>query len=137
MDSPWLPWVRPKAGDLRSVAIATYRAWRDVRSGRLVEILSRRFASRTTPPATAQTPDLNARLAVFRSARPLVPIPRKCLHDCLALRDWLGPDGQGLTLVLGVSASPFAAHSWLQAGHQVIDDHPDSPSRYQPILHLC
>lgn len=134
MDSPCLARQRIGLGDVMSVARSVIAARRDLRSRPLAEVLERRF-----PPTTRglnSAADLQSRLAIFRSARPLVPIPRVCLHDCLALVDWLGTDALGLTLVLGVSAFPFAAHSWLQAGDLVADDHPESPSRYVPILHL-
>lgn len=134
IDTPTLPAQRVSLAQLFSVGRATYSAWVDVRAGQLRDVLARRIPG----PARGSEPTsgLFARLATFRSARPLVPVRRTCLHDCLALFDWLGPDARGVSLVFGVSAYPFAAHSWLQAGDIVIDDHPESPSRYQPILHL-
>ena len=134
VDSPYLARRRVGLGEVINVARSVISARRDVRARPFADVLARRF------PATARglnlVPDLQSRLAIFRSARPLVPIRRVCLHDCLALVDWLGPEARGVTLVLGVSAFPFAAHCWLQAGDLVADDHPESPSRYAPILHL-
>lgn len=133
IDSEQLPGRPVRAGDLLSVGRAVVSAARDVRARPLKDVLARRFAGRS--PAEPPAPDLKSRLAVFRSVRPLIPVPRVCLHDCLALLDWLGP-GSGVTLTFGVSAYPFAAHTWLQAGDRVLDDHPESPSRFEPILQL-
>lgn len=134
MDSPDLRRRRVRVGDMLSVARAVVAARAAVRSRPLAEVLARYFPTATE--ALLPAGDLQSRLATFRSARTLVPVRRLCLHDCLALIDWLGPSAGGVTLVLGVSALPFAAHSWLQVNDLVIDDHPESPSRYQPILHL-
>jgi len=134
LDSASLPGCAVRPGDCLSVGTAVIQAWNEVRSRPLAAVLARRFArpqSRTAPAG-----DLKIRLARFRSARPFVPVPRVCLHDCLALLDWLGPDSAGASLVFGVCARPFSAHCWLQAGDRLLDDHPESPSRYQPILHL-
>jgi hypothetical protein len=134
MDSAMLPKERIRPGELLLVGKAVIRAWMDVRSRPLAEILARRFAGRAG--RYEHRTELDARIAIFRAARPLIPIRRVCLHDCLALADWLGASAKGVTLVLGVSASPFAAHCWLQVGGRAIDDHPESPSRYRPILAL-
>lgn len=134
MDSPSLHRRRVRIREFLSVAQAVISARADLRSRPVADVLAR-YAP---PSARGASPaaDLQSRLAIFRSARALVPVGRRCLHDCLALIRWLGPSARGITLVLGVSALPFAAHSWLQSGAMVVDDHPESPSRYQPILHL-
>ena len=134
LDAEALPPVRVSPMALIGVGRSVFSAWRDVRSRRLGSVLARSF-----PPMPGGAPscdDVRARLAVYRSARPLIPVPRVCLHDCLALIDWLGPRTGGIELVLGVSPYPFSAHSWVQADGRVIDDHPQSPSRFQPILHF-
>lgn len=134
MDSPYLDRQRPRAGDILTVAQKVIAARAALRSRSLADALVSYFPPQG--PAPSHPGDLLSRLAIFRSARPLVPVRRVCLHDCLALSDWLGRGTEGMTLVLGVSALPFAAHCWLQLGEQVVDDHPESPSRYRPILHL-
>jgi hypothetical protein len=134
IDSLYLPPRPVRIGDMLAVGRAVMSASMDVRSRPLAALLGRRLPAAMRdlrPPA-----DLKSRLAIFRSARPFVPVRRVCLHDCLALVDWLGPGAGGITLVFGVSARPFAAHSWLQVDGEVVDDHPESPCRYQPILHL-
>lgn len=134
IDSEPLKRVPVRPGSLSRIAKAVVSAWRDVRSNPLATVLARRTGR--DEPSVANRSALQLKLAEFRSARPLIPVPRVCLHDCLALIDWLGPQRAGVELVLGVSALPFAAHCWVQADGRVLDDHPESPSRYQPILHI-
>ena len=134
IDSEPTPPCRIRARDLVSVARSVISAARDVRSRPLASVLERRLGGRTDQDRTAA--GLKAKLAAFRSARPLVPVPRVCLHDCLALIEWLGASSAGVSLVFGVSAYPFIAHCWLQSGTDLLDDHPESPSRFEPILHF-
>jgi hypothetical protein len=119
---------------LVSITRAVKSASKDVRTKPLSRILAERLPVATE--SSRPVAELFRQLAIFRSARPLIPVPRICLHDCLALADWLGPSFRGASLVFGVSAVPFAAHCWLQKDGVVLDDHPESPSRYRPILHL-
>ena len=134
LDSTPLPRSPIRLSVLCGVALTVWSAWRDVRSRQLATVLARRLPKRQcVDPADV---DLQSKLADFRSMRPLIPVPRVCLHDCLALMDWLGPARDRAELVFGVSAYPFAAHSWVQADGQVIDDHPESASRFEPILRL-
>jgi hypothetical protein len=116
-----------------AIARILLAAWRDVRGHRLQASFERSFARPASGRAGRH--DLRTRLATFRAVRPWIPVPRVCLHDCLALVRWLGADA-GIELVLGVSPYPFSAHCWVQMGGRVIDDHPQSPSRYHPILRL-
>jgi hypothetical protein len=125
---------RPSATDGIALARILLSTWQEVRRHRLQAVLGRSFAR--SAGARARDDDVRTRLAIFRAVRPWIPVPRVCLHDCLALVRWLGPDAAGVELVLGVSPYPFSAHCWVQMGGRVIDDHPQSPSRYQPILRL-
>lgn len=137
MPAPIDPDLRPpspvSAVTLLSLGWKLFSAWHLVRSHRLQRALDHAFPA--LPPREGGRTTMEARLALFRSARPFLPIPRVCLHDCLALARWLGP-ASDVELVLGVSPYPFSAHCWVQAGGRVIDDHPQSPSRFHPILRL-
>lgn len=135
LDAEPLPPVPLNGRDVSCVITAVLRAAFDVRLRPLGLILKQRL-SPAGPALSARPRDRTRRLAAFRTVRPFVPVPRVCLHDCLALLDWLGPYREGTQLVLGVSAFPFAAHSWVQAAGRVIDDHPEGVSRFQPILHF-
>jgi hypothetical protein len=122
--------IRPAA--LASIALRVCRAQRDLRRKPLGAVLADRLA----PGRFPSSPDpalLRHRLRAFHAARPLVPVPRICLHDCLALLDWLGEARAGTQLLFGVAAYPFAAHSWVQWQDEVIDGHPESVSRFTPI----
>lgn len=133
LDPDPVPHVRVSSTLLFGVAKSLLPAWRAVRSHHLERALD--GASEAMKRSESPRHSLQSRLAQFRAARPLIPVPRVCLHDCLALVDWLGP-ASGAELVLGVSPYPFNAHCWVQADGRVIDDHPQSPSRFHPILHL-
>lgn len=128
--------LAPKPIDLRNlfgVGLVVASAARDVRSGRFAAVLGRRLA-RLRFDAPAAVGEMMSRLAEFRTVRPFIPVPRVCLHDCLALIEWMGPSRAGAQLVFGVTAYPFAAHCWVQAGGRILDDHPESASRFEPIL---
>jgi hypothetical protein len=134
VDAETLPPLRIGPGTALRVGSAVVKAAREVRHRPLAMMLDHRRQKRALRESSNSA--LTTRLAQFRAVRPLIPVPRTCLHDCLALLDWLGPSARDVQLVFGVSAFPFGAHCWLQAEGRVIDDHPESPSRYQPILHL-
>ncbi len=134
IDSAPLPATRLRPRAVWQVAHAVRSAAKDVRQRRLGSILTKRFDP--TRERLGGHGDLRSKLAEFRAIRPLIPVPRVCLHDCLALLDWLGPARGGAQLVLGVSAYPFAAHCWVQQDGELLDDHPESPSRFEPILHF-
>lgn len=133
LDPDPVPQTRASASLLYGLAKCLLPAWRAVRSHRLQLALAdaSKWMKGPGPPEHA----MQVKLSQFRAARPLMPVPRVCLHDCLALVRWLGP-AAGAELVLGVSPYPFNAHCWVQAEGRVIDDHPQSPSRFHPILHL-
>lgn len=137
LDAAPLPAPVMSSRNLVGVGRAVVSAWRDVRTKPLALVLGRRLAPGRDEQAAAADGSVPTRLAEFRAVRPLIPVPRVCLHDCLALIDWLGPASVPVQLVFGVTAFPFAAHSWVQAGGRVVDDHPESASRFQPILHFA
>lgn len=132
-DSEWPPQVPIRPRLLWGIGKTVIAASREIRSRPLELVLRRRLPADKVDIAA---PDRANRVAQFHSIRPFIPVPRVCLHDCLALVAWLGGARGGVELVFGVSAHPFAAHCWVQAGGVVLDDHPDSPSRFQPILHF-
>lgn len=68
------------------------------------------------------------------SARPLVPVPRDCLWDSLALSAFLLRRAAPAELVFGVKLDPFAAHCWLQSGATVLTDSVDAVAAFAPVL---
>jgi len=82
LDSRRLEAPRLTAGDLLSVGRTVMSAAREVRSRPFREVLAKRAAR--IPRHRSATAELESRLARFRAARTLIPVPRVCLHDCLA-----------------------------------------------------
>lgn len=78
---------------------------------------------------------LRRAVAVFDRLRPLTFTSRdKCLFDSLALMTFLARQGLSAHWVIGVSIQPFRAHSWVQDGHEVLNDFHDNVQRFTPIL---
>jgi Transglutaminase-like superfamily len=134
-DAVPLPAPPVSPATLIGVASAVIKASRAVKRQPLAQTLAKAFAGMASQPVT-HADVRNRRIAAFRAARPLIPVPRICLHDCLALLNWLAPHRSGVTLIFGVSAWPFNAHCWLQTDGRSIDDFPMCPSRFQPILQV-
>lgn len=82
-------------------------------------------------------PGLAERAATeFLTVRPLVPIARNCLLDCLALLDLMDPAAGHATLVFGVRLDPFGAHCWLQTDELLLTDTHDLVGNFTPVLAL-
>jgi hypothetical protein len=72
---------------------------------------------------------------IFRRLRPLLFSSRDhCLFESLALLNFLSHYGIQPTWVFGVTAAPFSAHCWLQAGQVACNDPLDQIRRYTPIM---
>jgi hypothetical protein len=72
---------------------------------------------------------------IFFRLRPFVyTANRACLYDSLALAWFLARFSVLPSFVIGVSAKPFMAHSWLQRGSLVINADPAFVSQFTPIL---
>lgn len=87
---------------------------------------------RALPPNPQRTIAL---VGVFRQLRPYAFESRdKCLFHALALLRFLGYYGSHPTWIIGVSARPWMAHSWLQLGDCVLDSSPEEIGSFTPIL---
>jgi len=74
-------------------------------------------------------------VGAYQKLRPLVFTAHdKCLHDSLALLDFLAGEGILATWILGVRTGPFAAHAWVQSGGVVLSDQHEHVRQFQPIL---
>ena len=79
--------------------------------------------------------ELAIAVATFERLRPFVFTAHdRCLHDSLTLTRFLARRSIFPRWVIGVKTRPFAAHSWVQAGHLVLNDLPEHVRRYTPIL---
>ena len=58
----------------------------------------------------------------------------KCLHDSLALLEFLARYGIFPSWVFGVRARPFVAHCWVQYGDVVFNDTVEHVASYTPIM---
>jgi len=58
----------------------------------------------------------------------------KCLPRSIALAHHLFARGCDCRFVIGVKLGPFAAHSWVQAGGEALNDRPENIRNFKPIL---
>lgn len=132
LEIPVTPDALGAAQGLR-IAAAVASAWIGLRTRRLQSIVTARRQWRATRPQVdgSVTP---GRLAGYHRARRLVPLPKNCLLDSLALDRWLGGPEPGRHLVFGVTVEPFLAHCWLQSPTMILNDNYDHVRRYTPIL---
>jgi Transglutaminase-like superfamily len=84
-------------------------------------------------PETADA--LRTSVAAFLRLRPLLFSAKdRCLHDSLALSQYLLRDGHPAIWVVGVRTHPFRAHSWVQSENLVLNDQPEHVRGFTPIL---
>jgi hypothetical protein len=57
-----------------------------------------------------------------------------CLTSSIAFLDVMRRAGMDARLVLGVSAAPFSAHCWVQAGDCVLNDRLENVRPFEPLL---
>jgi hypothetical protein len=119
------------------VSAALAAAWLRCRSldsiAKSVAQRHRRLAARLDEPPAPDAAFGPA--AAYERLRPFAFTARdRCLHDSLALIGFLASEGVAAQWVIGVKASPFGAHSWVQAGGTVLNDQHDHVRRYRPIL---
>lgn len=126
--------VRPVAIGLLASGIALARfALRLGRLHRMIKRLSERKAAIGDGQKidTAAMRDLAAQFA--RTAR-LTQAYDRCLPRSLALARYALARGWPVDLVMGVQLRPFAAHCWVQAGTDVLNDRLDNIRPFTPIL---
>jgi hypothetical protein len=76
-----------------------------------------------------------ALVCIFRRLRPYAFESRdRCLFHALALLRFLSRYASHPTWVIGVSARPWAAHSWLQVDNCLLDSSPEEVCSFTPIL---
>jgi hypothetical protein len=98
-----------------------------------IKVSNRR--QRSASRSAADTNALRNAVSVYQRLRPLVFTVRdKCLFDSLALLEFLAAEDMHPQWVIGVKTHPFAAHSWVQSGPLVLNDHHEHVRLYRPIL---
>ena len=73
---------------------------------------------------------------VFDTLRLFYPRPYLCMFDSLALVNFLAHFGLFPDWVFGVTADPFEAHCWVQAGSTVLNDTLEHVCAFTPIMHV-
>lgn len=72
----------------------------------------------------------------FNEMRPWLPKRYVCLFDALCLIRFLLARGTHATLVIGVRARPFLAHSWVELDGAIVDDGGEDCASMQEIVRL-
>ena len=126
--------AKPRFKDLFQVLFLLIGYRCAVRHQPLERVMARHRRLRADRSGTVSPVATLALAQRFLRARGLIPIKPICLHDSLALHDWLATRGAHASLVLGVRLDPFAAHSWVQLGEFVLNDAYDRVTAYTPIL---
>jgi hypothetical protein len=83
---------------------------------------------------SADWPQWGPIVNAFAASTPLRPRNGHCLTNSIAFMDVALSSRLPGKLVLGVSASPFSAHCWVQAGDMVLNDRLENISAFDPIL---
>jgi hypothetical protein len=139
--------LAPELGTPEAASITTARVIRFIKAVSLAYLFLRfrslqsiaiTVSSRRQRSASRSAADLNAlrdSVSVYQRLRPLVFTVRdKCLFDSLALIEFLAAEDMHPHWVIGVKTHPFTAHSWVQSGPLVLNDHHEHVRIYSPIL---
>nr|WP_255719769.1 lasso peptide biosynthesis B2 protein [Pelomonas sp. P8] len=130
--------TRPQSLDLLTLAWAAWRARIWMRRSSLADIACRVRRLRPRPLAASETLTVDAMHSAVSSYMGLRPFlftsHDECLRDSLTMVRFLARKRLYPTWVIGVRIRPFAAHSWVQAGHLVLNDVHENVRRYTPIL---
>jgi hypothetical protein len=117
---------------LAAIWQTAWLGWMEVRYGRLSTGLQRvRARRRRRRPACGDVAQLARDFVRYRRTLPIQPV---CLADSLAFLALAAGYGHYPHLVFGVTAHPFAAHCWVQAGETVLTDNVDHVAVFRPIL---
>jgi len=136
-------------GAIGDIRISVGRTWRVARRAAVAaawlrwrsllhiadSVASRR--ARLEPCAASPVPidGLRATVAGFVQLRPLIFTSHdRCLHDSLALVDFLAHEALVPRWVIGIQTRPFGAHSWVQSGNVVLNDQHERVRHFRPIL---
>jgi hypothetical protein len=124
---------RIRARDVAEVGWIRFQCARRIR--RLgIKSIEIPFVSPKAESSLRITPALAERLPRLLLARALLPAPHSCLLDSFMLRNLLARRRLSSEIVVGVQATPFKAHCWVEAGGYVLNDDPDMLQRFTPIL---
>jgi hypothetical protein len=80
--------------------------------------------------------DVQAELRKYARLRPWFPGAHACLFDSLALSRFMMDARQSVDWVVGVKARPFAAHSWVEHGGDILNDDRETCAPFTEILRV-
>jgi Transglutaminase-like superfamily len=80
--------------------------------------------------------DVRAEVQKFVRLRPWFPGAHACLFDSLALSRFMMAAGQSVDWVVGVKARPFAAHSWVECGGDILNDDRETCTPFTEVLRI-
>lgn len=95
---------------------------------------ARKTISQCDPNASLAEEPVRREIRAFAHARLLRTAADRCLPRSLALALRLARHGCQANVVFGVRLAPFAAHCWVQAREEVLNDELEDVLRYTPIL---
>jgi hypothetical protein len=110
-------------------------AKRSLRSRTLYSIACEISAEKKRAAAALDMQGIIDLVCLFRRLRPYAfEAQDRCLFHALALHNFLSRYDAHPTWVIGVTARPWAAHSWLQIDRWVLDGSPEDVCSFTPIL---
>lgn len=115
------------------------RASRELRGERFQHIVKSIQARKNRNVSHAGPPDFErarSLAAAFQRLRLFYPRSYLCLFDSLALIHFLARFQVFPDWVFGVTADPFEAHCWVQAGNLVLNDTVARVSGFTPIMSI-
>lgn len=110
------------------------RQLRDQSFQSIVAVVRARKRDNANPSCPLDVERAQFLLSIFDSLRLFFPRPYLCLFDSLALIHFLARFKLYPDWVFGVSADPFEAHCWVQAGSVVLNDTIARVSAFTPIM---
>ncbi len=102
---------------------------------KVVPTLGRRRERSPHEPTSVYIDRLRTATAIFKKIRPFFyTVKDHCLFDSLVLMQFLHFHRLYPRFVLGVRATPFQAHAWVQEERYVLNGPPDYIRRFTPLL---
>jgi len=124
------------AGPFFSSSASASRELRGQRFQLIVESVRARKSRNVARAAPFDFERALSLVSVFDRLRWYYPRPYLCLFDSLALIHFLARFGVFPDWVFGVTADPFEAHCWVQAGNVVLNDTVERVSAFTPIMSI-
>jgi len=125
-----------RLGEVARALWVQRRAEVHIRSRPIAELLGtvQQFTRSLADASLAPGTPCGRIVRAFEHGRLLRTAANRCLPRSLGLNRALARKGCRSHIVLGVKLGPFAAHCWVQAGQDVLNDTVEEVARYTPIL---